>query len=49
MNRLSDEPREPIILALCPAVFDHDIAPLDVAEIAQALAKGGDQFGLKRG
>ena len=49
LNRLSDEPREPIILTLRPAVFDHDIPPLDVVEIAQALAKGGDEFGLERG
>src|SRR5258705_9164180 len=49
LNRLSDEPREAIILTLRPAVFDRDIPPLDVLELATARGKGGAAFGPERG
>src|SRR5260370_8219152 len=39
LNRLSAEPREPIVLTSPPAAFYHAIPPLDIVQTTQALAK----------
>ena len=43
------QPGEPIVPAFGPAVLDVDVLAFDVVEIAQPLAKGVDELGLKRG
>jgi hypothetical protein len=48
-DRLRDKRWVAIIATLCPSVLDHDVLALDVAEIAQFLAEGGNELGLERG
>ena len=40
-NQISRQCRQPIVLALCPTVFDRQIFAFDVAGFAQALAERG--------
>jgi hypothetical protein len=39
MNQIGSQGRQPIILALRPPVFDDNILPLDVADVAKALVE----------
>src|SRR5262249_32065338 len=38
-NQIGRQGREPIILVFCPAVFDPNIAVLNIARVVQALPK----------
>ena len=40
-NQIDRHCGQSIILALCPAIFDHDVLAVDVARFVQALAKRG--------
>src|ERR1700676_375276 len=50
MNQIGRQCRQPIILAFCPAVFDHHIAAFDVTGFAQPFEKGrqGPRVSLRR-
>jgi hypothetical protein len=43
LNEIGEQRRQPVVLPLRPAKLDRDIAALDVAGIAQALAESVDQ------
>jgi translation elongation factor EF-G len=43
VNEVRGELRQPIVAALCPAIFDPDVATLDEARVLQATAKAGDE------
>jgi hypothetical protein len=49
LNQLGEERRRAIEAALCPAIFDRDIAALDPAELAQPLDEGGGPLALQGG
>src|SRR5438067_10179452 len=38
-DEIGGQCRQPIVVALCPAVFDRHILPLDIAGFAQSLPK----------
>src|SRR5262245_43621479 len=38
-NEFARQCRQSIVLALCPVVFDRDVAPLDVTRFIEALAE----------
>ena len=40
-DEIGGQRRQPIVVVLCPAVFDRDVLALDVAGVAQSLAKRG--------
>jgi len=41
MNQIGRQRRQPITSALGPAVFDDDVAALDIAGFRESLAEGG--------
>jgi hypothetical protein len=45
VDQLRKQRRQPVILAISPAVFDDNIPSLLIAEIAQARAKRLGAFG----
>ena len=47
-NQIGRQRRQPIILALRPAVFDRDVPALDIAGFAQALAERGQYIRPRR-
>jgi hypothetical protein len=46
MNQLSSELRKAVRLALRPAIFDYNVLPLDIPDLAQAMAKSLDTRGI---
>jgi hypothetical protein len=48
-NQSGSHSRYPISLLLCPAIFDNDIAPLDVATFAQALTEAAEPASVLTG
>src|SRR5262249_1255060 len=42
-NQISRQARQPLVFALCPAVFDRHISSLDEAKFVQAFLEGGHQ------
>ncbi len=48
-DQISRQFRQPIIMALRPAEFDRQVAPLDIAGFVQCRAKRGDKRGVRVG
>jgi hypothetical protein len=42
-HQIGRQRRQPIIVTLCPAIFDRHVAAFDEARFAQALAERGDK------
>ena len=38
------QPRQPLAVAARPAIFDHEVLPLDIAELAQGLKEGAGRY-----
>src|ERR1700730_8332083 len=49
MNQIGHHRRQPIKLALCPAVFDRHVAAFNVTVFAQAFEKGRQSLSRTRG
>jgi hypothetical protein len=49
-NQIGRQSGKSIVVTLCPAIFNQDIAALDVTRFAQALVKGGqtERIGFSR-
>ena len=43
-NQIGRQGRQPIIMAVCPAIFDRDVLALDKADFLQALAERGHEM-----